>query len=299
MIQVRNLYKGYQSNHDFVLKDVSFRVQKGTVHGLIGHNGSGKTTTIKCLTGIYRPDKGEILIDGQPVYDNPGTKEKIGYVADSSQMFSYYRVKELVEFYHRIFPGFLKEDFLALNRIFRVNLYRKLGQLSKGQKMRVSFMLNLARNPEVMILDEPTSGLDAMAKKDLLELLVTTVENRGMTVLISSHHLSELERICDTVTVLTRGAVQVDDALEEVTGLVAKYQVVFPQGAPPELYKRQDILGLSNVGSVYTVVLPGASAEFEESVKRAGAVLVEQMAVGLEESFVYINHKEEGGRADG
>jgi ABC-2 type transport system ATP-binding protein len=120
-----------------------------------------------------------------------------------------------------------------------------------------------------------------------------------MTVLISSHHLSELERICDTVTVLTRGAVQVDDALEEVTGLVAKYQVVFPQGAPPELYKRQDILGLSNVGSVYTVVLPGASAEFEESVKRAGAVLVEQMAVGLEESFVYINHKEEGGRADG
>ncbi len=220
-------------------------------------------------------------------------------MADSSQMFSYYRVKELVEFYHRIFPGFLKEDFLALNRIFRVNLYRKLGQLSKGQKMRVSFMLNLARNPEVMILDEPTSGLDAMAKKDLLELLVTTVENRGMTVLISSHHLSELERICDTVTVLTRGAVQVDDALEEVTGLVAKYQVVFPQGAPPELYKRQDILGLSNVGSVYTVVLPGASAEFEESVKRAGAVLVEQMAVGLEESFVYINHKEEGGRADG
>lgn len=220
MIQVRNLYKGYQSNHDFVLKDVSFRVQKGTVHGLIGHNGSGKTTTIKCLTGIYRPDKGEILIDGQPVYDNPGTKEKIGYVADSSQMFSYYRVKELVEFYNRIFPGFLKEDFLALNRIFRVNMYRKLGQLSKGQKMRVSFMLNLARNPEVMILDEPTSGLDAMAKKDLLELLVTTVENRGMTVLISSHHLSELERICDTVTVLTRGAVQVDDALEEVTGLV-------------------------------------------------------------------------------
>ncbi len=299
MIQVKNLYKGYQNNDNYILKDVSFRVQKGTVHGLIGHNGSGKTTTIKCLTGIYQPDKGEVLIDGSPVYDNPETKEKIGYVADSSQMFSYYRVKELVKFYNRIFPGFLKEDFLALNRIFRVNLYRKLGQLSKGQKMRVSFMLNLARNPEVMILDEPTSGLDAMAKKDLLDLLVTTVENRGMTVLISSHYLSELERICDTVTVLTRGAVQVDDALEEVTGLVAKYQVVFPQGAPPELYKRQDLLGLSNVGSVYTVVLPGASAEFEEWVKRSGAVLVEQMAVGLEESFVYINHQREGGRANG
>lgn len=298
MIDVKDLYKGYQQKEGYVVKGVSLQVAKGTVHGLIGHNGSGKTTIIKCLTGIYQPDRGEVFIEGEPVYDNPSAKGKIGYVADSNQMFTNYRIRELVKFYNRIFPDFLLEDFEALNRIFNVNPYKKIGQLSKGQQMRVSFMLNMARNPKVLILDEPTSGLDAMAKKDLLDLLVSAVENREMTVLISSHHLSELERVCDSVTMITRGKVQIDNEIDEVTGQIAKYQVVFPEGAPPELYQREDVLDLSNVGSVYTVVLPGASEEFEETMKMKGAVVVEQMAVGLEESFVYMNRNPRGGQKD-
>lgn len=298
MIKVQDLYKGYQQKEGYVIKGVSLQVAKGTIHGLIGHNGSGKTTIIKCLTGIYQPDGGDVLIDGEPVYDNPTAKEKIGYVADSNQMFTNYRIRELVKLYNRIFPDFLLEDFEALNRIFNVNPYKKIGQLSKGQQMRVSFMLNMARNPKVLILDEPTSGLDAMAKKDLLDLLVSAVENREMTVLISSHHLSELERVCDSVTMITRGKVQIDNEIDEVTGQIAKYQVVFPEGAPPELYQREDVLDLSNVGSVYTVVLPGASEEFEEMMKAKGAVVVEQMAVGLEESFVYMNRNLRGGQKD-
>lgn len=298
MIKVQDLYKGYQQKEGYVIKGVSLQVAKGTIHGLIGHNGSGKTTIIKCLTGIYQPDGGEVLIDGEPVYDNPTAKEKIGYVADSNQMFTNYRIRELVKLYNRIFPDFLLEDFEALNRIFNVNPYKKIGQLSKGQQMRVSFMLNMARNPKVLILDEPTSGLDAMAKKDLLDLLVSAVENREMTVLISSHHLSELEKVCDSVTMITRGRVQIDNEIDEVTGQIAKYQVVFPEGAPSELYQREDVLDLSNVGSVYTVVLPGASEEFEETMKAGGAVVVEQMPVGLEESFVYMNRNLRGGQKD-
>lgn len=298
MIKVQDLYKGYQQKEGHVIKGVSLQVAKGTIHGLIGHNGSGKTTIIKCLTGIYQPDGGDVLIDGEPVYDNPTAKEKIGYVADSNQMFTNYRIRELVKLYNRIFPDFLLEDFEALNRIFNVNPYKKIGQLSKGQQMRVSFMLNMARNPKVLILDEPTSGLDAMAKKDLLDLLVSAVENREMTVLISSHHLSELEKVCDSVTMITRGRVQIDNEIDEVTGQIAKYQVVFPEGAPSELYQREDVLDLSNVGSVYTVVLPGASEEFEEMMKAKGAVVVEQMPVGLEESFVYMNRNLRGGQKD-
>lgn len=296
MIEVKNLCKGYQEKGNYVVKDVSFHVEKGTVHGLIGHNGSGKTTIIKCLTGIYQPDRGEVLVEGFPVYDNPEVKERIGYVADSNQMFSHYRIKELVKFYDRMFSGFLEEDFRALNRIFEVNPQKRIGQLSKGQQMRVSFMLNMARNPEVLIMDEPTSGLDAMAKKDLLDLLVTSVENRDMTVLISSHHLGELEKICDSVTMIAGGEVQADNEMEEVTNLIAKYQVVFPQGAPSDLYQREDILDISNVGSVYTVILSGRSVEFETAMREEGAVVVESMAVGLEESFVYMNRKREGGQ---
>lgn len=291
MLEVKNLCKGYGERGEYTVSNINLQVEKGTIHGLIGHNGSGKTTIIKCLTGIYEPDVGEVLVDGQPVYENPAVKDKIGYVADSNQMFGSYKVKQLVSLYKDLYTEFSADDFAKLNRIFRINTQKRISQLSKGQQMRVSFMLNMARNPEVLILDEPTSGLDAMAKKDLLDLLVTAVENNDMTVLISSHHLSELEKICDDVTMIRDGHTYVQAELGEVTAKMAKYQVVFPGGAPKELYHRSDICHLSNVGSVYTVVLPSSSEAFETKMREMGAVVVEPMVMGLEESFIYMNRE--------
>jgi ABC-2 type transport system ATP-binding protein len=130
-----------------------------------------------------------------------------------------------------------------------------------------------------------------MAKKDLLDILVAEVENNEMAVLISSHHLSELEKICDDVTMIKDGRIFVQDGLDEITGKMAKYQVVFPKGAPTELYHRPDVCHLSNIGSVYTVILPASSVDFEEEMKKLGAVVVEPMTMGLEESFIYMNKK--------
>ena len=119
-----------------------------------------------------------------------------------------------------------------------------------------------------------------------------------MTVLISSHHLSELEKICDNVTVIKNGRVYIDDELESVKNQIIKYQVVFTQGAPKELYERTDPLHLSNVGSVYTVVVPAEKEDFEQQMKQIGAVVVEEMPVGLEESFVYMNKAQKGGKVN-
>ena len=289
MIDVRGLCKSYDDSGVNAVQDINIHVEKGTIHGLIGHNGSGKTTIIKCLTGIFRPDAGVAMVDGEEIFDNAKVKQKIGYVADTNQMFRGYKIKELAKMYQGMYPDFSMEDFSSLNGMFRINLNKKVTQLSKGQQMRVSFMLNMARNPEVMILDEPTSGLDAMAKKDLLDTLVSAVENNNMTVLISSHHLGELEKICDSITVISHGKVQIEDELDEVKKQISKFQVVFPGGVPEGLYEREDIVHMSNVGSVYTVVLPNTSIGFEEEMREQGAVLVEQMPVGLEESFIYMN----------
>lgn len=285
MIEVKKLVKSYGNRNMPVLKGIDMQVEKGKIHGLIGPNGSGKTTLIKCLTGIYPADSGEILFQGEPVYDNPAVKEKIGYVADSNQFFVGYRVKQLVEFYHGIYPKFLKEDFEALNQIFQVDLNKRIRQLSKGQQMRVSFMLAMASNPEIMILDEPTSGLDAIAKKEILDLIVQAVEQREMTIVISSHHLSELERICDTMTMLNNGVAELNDELENVKNQICKYQVVFPDGAPHELYELEDLLTLSNVGNIYTVILR-TGGNFPERAKQMGAIYTEEMQVNLEEMFI-------------
>ncbi len=206
-------------------------------------------------------------------------------------MFGNYRVDKLVDLYKKIFPEFSVPEFEQLNSVFQVNVKKRMSQLSKGQKMRVSFMLNMAKNPEVMILDEPTDGLDVMAKKELFDELVSAVENRGLTVLISSHHLSELEKICDNVTLIRDGKVVMEDGIEEVTGQSVKYQVIFPNGAPAGLYQRKDIYHISNIGSVYTIVLPNSVKDFKEEMLAAGAIEVEELPIGLEESFVYINQK--------
>lgn len=289
MIDVKGLCKGYGGKNGYVVQDINMKVEKGTIHGLIGHNGSGKTTIIKCLTGIFPPDAGEVLLEGEPVYNNVPIKSRIGYVADTNQMFYNYRMKKMAEFYQDVYSDFIMEDYKRLAQIFLVDSNKKVSQMSKGQQMRASFVLNMARHPEVMILDEPTAGLDAMAKKELLDCLVNAVENDNMTVLISSHHLSELEKVCDTITVINQGKVQIEDAIDEVTGQIVKYQLVFISGAPSELYARNDVCHMANVGSVYTVVLQKRDAEFEQQMRELGASLVEEMPVGLEESFIYMN----------
>lgn len=290
MVEVSGLYKGYDNDKP-VLQNMNIKVEKGTIHGLIGHNGCGKTTLIKCLNGIFKPDKGVVLVDGEPVYNNPSVKEKIGYVADSNQFFPGYKIEKLVKFFEGVYPKFSREDFNRLNQIFGLNTKKKVKQLSKGQQMRLAFMLSMAQHPEVMILDEPTSGLDVIAKKNLLDLLVTTVENEEMTVIISSHHLSDLEKICDTLTMMKDGKTQIDDEMEEVTGQVKKYQVVFPKGAPGEFYHMEETLHISNLGSVYTIILSNEPEDFVLKMEEMGSVLTEEMDCSLEEAFIYLNEE--------
>lgn len=285
MIQIKNIKKSYDS---FVaVDDVTIEVEKGTIHGLIGENGSGKTTIIKCLTGIYNVDSGEILVDGKSVYENNETKMKIGYVADSNQYFPSYRVREMIQFYNDMYKTFNKEKFDELNRIFQVQESKRISQLSKGQQMRVAFMLNMAIEPEVLVLDEPTSGLDVIAKKELLDAIVNEVENREMTVFISSHHLSELEKICDTMTVISHGKTKMQDDLVSIKKNISKLQMVFPNGAPEGFYDREEILNISNIGKIYTVIVAGSGDELIETYEKSGATFIEELEISLEELFIY------------
>ena len=178
MIEVSGLCKRYDDNKDYAIQDINIHVKRGTIHGLVGHNGSGKTTIIKCLTGIFKPDSGTVRIGGSNVFDSIEVKGQIGYVADSNQMFRGYRIRQLAKMYQKMYSNFSMEDFNLLNQIFKINLNKKVTQLSKGQQMKAAFMLNMAANPQVMILDEPTSGLDAMAKKDLLDIWCRLLRTR-------------------------------------------------------------------------------------------------------------------------
>lgn len=296
MLEVSRVTKAYDQGVKPAIENISFQVEAGQIHGLIGPNGSGKTTLIKCMTGILKADGGDILVDGEPVYDNPKVKKRIGYVADNCNFFPGYKVRKMVDFYVGMYDTFERDEFYKLNQIFEIPIERKIGQLSKGQKMRVSFMLNMAMRPEVLIMDEPTSGLDAIAKSDLLEQVVAKVEYGETAVIISTHHLHELEKICDTVTMMNIGGVHYQGELDTVKERIGKYQVVFRDGIPEGVYDDARIINYSNIGSVYTFLWDKGD-ENDDAIAfflSKGAQLAEQTEISLEELFIYSNRRRNG-----
>lgn len=291
MTEVRNLWKGYEGTT--VLKGVDLTVHTGEIHGLIGENSAGKTTLIKCVTGIFRPDQGTILYDGQPVYDNPAVKERIGYVADSCGYISLYTVAGMVDFFEAFYPRFDREKFNDLNEVFRIPVKKRIFALSKGQKMRLSFMMEVSKQPDYLILDEPTSGLDPVAKTRLFELLIREVEQREVGVLISSHNLEGLERICDNVTMLHQGKVEYQMSMEDMKCQLTQLNVVFEGGAGKALYELPEILKVSNVGSIYTLVVRDYGDGLLRQLKKLGAGLVEPVDISLEDLFVALQESRE------
>ncbi|MCI5884098.1 MAG: ABC transporter ATP-binding protein [Clostridiales bacterium] len=293
MLEVKHVTKAYAKDGTPAIEDISFTVEPGKIHGLIGPNGSGKTTLIKCITGILSTTEGEILLDGEPVYDNPKVKERIGYVADNCNFFLNYKVKDMIKFYQGMYGKFEEEEFHKLNEMFEIPLKRRIGHLSKGQKMRLSFMLNMAMKPEILVMDEPTSGLDAMAKADLLEQIIAKVDYEDTAVIISTHHLHELEKICDTVTMMNIGGIQYQGELDDVKENIQKYQVVFKGGISQGVLEHENIVNYSNIGSVYTFLWKGKEDAAEYFLSQ-GADLAEQTDISLEEVFIYSNRRRRG-----
>ena len=274
--------------------NVSLEVAPGCIHGLIGENGVGKTTLIQCIVGIYKSDQGEVFIDGKSVWENDEAKQMIGYVADRNQFFKGYKVKELVDFFEAMYPNFSRKDFERYNAIFKIKVNQKVTQLSKGMQMRVSFMLHLASNPKVMVLDEPTSGLDAIAKKQLFDLLIEAVEEKQMTVLISSHHLTELEKICDEVTFIHQGRVSYQSTIDELKSSIKKLQIVFEDDAPEGFMEWSEFVNIEKLGSVYYAITDRYTQELENKLRNVGARIVEPIGMNLEEIFIYTD----GGRRE-
>lgn len=284
MLEVKDIYKSY--NKTEVLHGISLEVKPGEIHGLIGENSAGKTTLIKCITGIYKANKGSILIDGEEVYDNPKAKSVLGYVADSGEYIGFYSIIRMVKTYQNFYPQFDMEKFNYLNEIFELPLQKTIHSLSKGQKMRLAIMLEIAKKPKYLILDEPTSGLDPVAKEAFYKILIKEAEENEIGVLISSHNLSGLEKICDSVTMIHEGKVDKQMSMEGMKGVLTKLNAVFEGGAAPALYNRKDILRISNVGSIYTLVIKDYDENTEKELKEIGASLIEPVNIGLEELFV-------------
>ncbi len=283
MIEIKNVVKEFDGFR--ALDDLSMTVPSGSVYGLVGPNGAGKSTIIRHLTGIYRQDSGEVLVDGQPVFENPSVKNRIAYIPDDIFFFSNASIGEMARFYRSIYPQFDAERFKKLGEVFGLDTKRQMRKLSKGMQKQAAFWMMMAIRPEFLVLDEPVDGLDPVMRRQIWSIVMADVAENGTTVLISSHNLRELEDVCDHVGIMNKGKIMIERTLSELQEGIIKLQLALPDGGT--LPDGLDILHKTSTGRLQTIILHGASAELEEKLSPCKPLFMDFVPLTLEEIFIY------------
>ncbi len=279
MLEMKNVTKTFGTFK--ALDDLSMTVPKGTVYGLVGPNGAGKSTAIRVLTGIYRPDCGEVTMEGQPIYEEPAQKTRIGLVPDEIFHFPSATLEDMRKYYAGIYPNFDNELFERLYEVFKLPKKSPIRRFSKGMQKQAAFHLTICTRPDVLVLDEPVDGLDPVMRRQVWNLILADVAQRQTTVLISSHNLRELEDICDHVGIMDHGKMLLERSLADMQGGIHKLQLV---GQPPyEL----EVLHASQSGRLNTLIVRGNAREIEEKMWKTDCPYFDVLPLSLEEIFIY------------
>ena len=285
MLEAKNVVKTFDGFR--ALDSLNMTVPKGAVYGLVGPNGAGKSTIIRHLAGIYRQDSGEVLLDGQPVYENPAVKRRMTVIGDDWQYFPQANIREMARFFAGLYPAFSWERYEKLKQVFPLDEKMMLRRMSKGMQKQAAFWLAVCCMPEYLILDEPVDGLDPVMRRQVWSLLLGDVSERGTTVLVSSHNLRELEDVCDHVGILNRGQVLLERSLSDLQDNTVKLQVAYAGVTEPMLPSELNILHRSHVGRVYTYIVRGSRAEILRRMEITEPILLESIPLTLEEIFIY------------
>ena len=279
MLKVRNVTKTFGTVK--ALDSLSLNVPKGSVYGLVGPNGAGKSTVIRVITGVYQPDEGCVVMDGQQVFENPTVKERICCIPDDIFYFPSATLEEMRKFYKGIYPQFDDELYEKLQEVFQLPRKGQLRRFSKGMQKQAAFHLSLCTKPELLVLDEPVDGLDPVMRRQVWSLILSDVAQRGTTVLISSHNLRELEDICDHVGIMDNGRMLLERSLADMQGMTHKVQLV---GEIPEGLQ---VVHEAASGRMKTLIIRGDINEITQKVSTNNPAYFDILPLSLEENFIY------------
>jgi len=283
MIEVKGVTKSFG---DFKALDrLSMTVPTGAVYGLVGPNGSGKSTIIRHIMGIYRPDFGDILVDGVPVYENPAVKSRMAYIPDEIFYFAQAGLRDMRDFYKGLYPSFDPERYERLKEVFPLDEKQPIRRMSKGMQKQAAFWLALCLRPEILVLDEPVDGLDPVMRRQVWSLLMADAAERGITVLVSSHNLRELEDVCDHVGILDHGHLLLERSLSELQENIVKVQMALREERP--LPQGLSLVHETVSGRLHTLILRGNTQEILARLQELEPLYMDALPLSLEEVFIY------------
>lgn len=294
MIELKKTVKKFG---DFAaLDEVDLKIEKGTAFGLLGSNGAGKSTILRLLSGIYRPDSGEVRIDGNAVYDNTELKQRIFFINDETVQFTGYTLKRLKDYYKGYYPSFSEQIFEDLRKKVNLPLDKKIGNFSKGMKRQAIVIIGLACCTDYLLLDEAFDGLDPTMRIIVKKMLVDAMIDRQLTTIISSHNLKEINEICDTAALLHQGKIVFSREIDSVKSSIHKVQAVFrgdTEGVN-KTYTREElaecgleILHFENSGSIHYIIAKGDEDTVRAAFAPKNPLLLEVIPLTLEEIFIY------------
>ena len=285
MIEVKKLVKTFDGFT--ALDSATLTVPKGAVYGLVGPNGAGKSTLLRHITGVYKQDSGQVLVNGVPVFENRHVKERIVSIPDDWFYYNQSTIREMAKLYAGMYPQFDGGRFEKLRELFHLPEKKPIRRMSKGMQRQAAFWITMSCLPEYLVLDEPVDGLDPVMRRQVWQVLLDDVSARGTTVLLSSHNLRELEDVCDHVGIMDKGKVLLERTLSDLQDNTVKLQVAYKTAEEPTLPTELQILHHTQVGRVHTYIMRGSSEEICRRMQITDPVLLEAIPLTLEEIFIY------------
>lgn len=285
MIEIKNVAKRFDTFA--ALNDISLNIDSGVVYGLLGTNGAGKSTLLRIISGVIKADEGSVSIDSEEVYDNPGAKMKLFFVADDEYFFSYSTGEDMAKYYSCIYEKYDMDYFYELTKMLSLDPKRKLVTFSKGMKKQMAIIIGICAKTEILLCDETFDGLDPVMRQAMKSLFAKEMSERVFTPVITSHNLRELEDICDIVGILHKGGVLLSKDLDTLKCNIQKIQCVFKEEDGVSKAKESlNIVKLENRGSMYTITVRGSRDEVEEKMAAIPTIFSEMLPLTLEEIFI-------------
>ncbi|MBO5573403.1 MAG: ABC transporter ATP-binding protein [Clostridium sp.] len=285
MIQMEHLGKSF--GDICAVDDISMEIREGEVFGLIGTNGAGKSTLLRMVSGVMKPDRGTVLADRQKVYDNPAAKQNLFFIADEPYFFPNSTASDMKQYYRTVYPAFDTARFDRLLSDFGLDPARKISHYSKGMKKQLSILLGLCASTKYLLCDETFDGLDPVMRQGVKALFAGDMVERGLTPVIASHNLRELEDICDHVGLLHRGGVLLSQNVEDMKLGIQKVQCVFADETGfSRAAARLTLLNVKQTGQLHTITVRGSREEVLSAFRDVDTVFFELLPLTLEEVFI-------------
>lgn len=292
MIETIHLSKSFGGHHTGepevkAVNDITLNIREKEVFGLIGTNGAGKSTLLRMIAGVLRQDSGNILIDHEPVYDNPEVKKQVFFIPDEPYFFANATPDDMRDFYSRAYATFDCQLFEKYLKEFGLDPNRRISGFSKGMKKQLAVLLGICSGCRYLLCDETFDGLDPVMRQSVKSLFAGDMEERGLTPVLSSHNLRELEDICDHVGLLHRGGVLLSEDVEAMKLGIQKIQCVFRNdGDVSAALGGLKVLKHETRGHLHVITVRGTREEMEQHFQGYEMIFFELLPLTLEEVFI-------------